>query len=65
MNLRELWKKIDLKLRPPHLEGGQPVDNLDGAVTLTGGGHAGDGSDVPAPAPVNWVPSQQDDRPRH
>jgi hypothetical protein len=62
MKLRELLKKIDLKLRP--LEGDdRPVDNVDGVASaqslFSSPGPAGPG------APPNWVPSQQDERPRH
>ena len=44
-------------------DGKRPVDSVDAvASTRT---EALDGNDVPAAAPPNWVPSQQDDRPRH
>jgi len=62
VKLRAWLKKIDLKLRP--LEGtDKPVDDVDGLAAasslFTSAGPAGPG------APPNWVPSQQDERPRH
>jgi len=67
VKLRELLRKVDLKLRPLQL-GGRPEDNVDamkidelaaapGAENVVGFGDS--------LAPTNWVPSQQDDRPRH
>jgi hypothetical protein len=43
-------------------DGEQPVDNADVATADVGATAL-----VPGPemAPVNWVPSQQDERPRH
>lgn len=62
MKLRELLRKIDLKLRPLQL-GGRPEDNVDAMTTGLGAENpAGFGDTL---APTNWVPSQQDDRPRH
>ena len=60
MKLREWWKRI--RLRP--LEGSdRPVDNVDG---LASGQSAFNSATPVAPgAPPNWVPSQQDERPRH
>ncbi len=49
MKLRELLKKI--RLRPLQGEGQRPIDDVDAGVSGT--------------APTNWVPSQQDERPRH
>jgi hypothetical protein len=44
-------------------EGERSVDSVDALASTT---EPLDGSsNVPAPAPTNWVPSQQDDRPRH
>ncbi|HET8556315.1 MAG TPA: hypothetical protein VFL58_03295 [Gaiellaceae bacterium] len=62
VKLRELLRKIDLKLRPLQL-GGRPEDNVDAMTTGLGAENpAGFGDTL---APTNWVPSQQDDRPRH
>ena len=60
MKIREWWRKI--RLRP--LEGGdRPVDNVEG---LTSGQSLFSSVTPVAPgAPPNWVPSQQDERPRH
>jgi hypothetical protein len=48
--------------------GGTPsprrVDNVD-AMTTMSGGEDGQGGHVPMPAPTNWVPSMQDEKPRH
>ena len=62
MKLGEWWKKI--RLRP--LEGSERrPDNVDGVATMSGGQYVDSGSVGPTPAPPNWVPSQQNDRPRH
>jgi hypothetical protein len=50
MKIRELWKKIDDKLRPVHVKG----DDVNDAFTV--------GSEE---APSYFVSSQQDERPRH
>jgi hypothetical protein len=59
--LGELLKK--LRLRPLEGEGERPEGNVDALAThvvdSAGDGWAG------ASAPTNWVPSQQDERPRH
>ena len=71
MKLRELLRRIDLSLRPPHVqeegrESNRPIDNVDAIATA---GYAPYGFDSegggPQTAPPNWVPSQQDERPRH
>jgi hypothetical protein len=62
VKLRELLKRM--RLRPLQGEGERPIDNVDALTT----GHALDtssGGGVPVSAPPNWVPSQQDERPRH
>jgi hypothetical protein len=69
VKVRESLKKFDLWLRPPyvheeHGEGNRPVDNVDALTTVTHTLGTGAG-EAPATAPPNWVPSQQDDRPRH
>jgi hypothetical protein len=55
MKLRELLKKF--RLWTSHDEGMQSVDdkNVDALATMAWHGDA----------PTNWVPSQQDERPRH
>jgi hypothetical protein len=64
VKLRAWLKKLDLKLRPLEM-GDRPVDSVDGVSTMSGGQYVDSGSVGPTPAPPNWVPSQQDDRPRH
>ena len=65
VKLRELLRKVDLKLRPLQV-GGRPQDNVD-AMKIDASAAApenvvGFGDSL---APTNWVPSQQDERPRH
>jgi hypothetical protein len=67
VKLRELLRKIDLKLRPLQL-GERPEDNvdamkIDARAAASGAENVGDFGD--SLAPTNGVPSQQDDRPRH
>jgi hypothetical protein len=62
VRLRELLRKVDLKLRPLQL-GGRPEDNVDAMTTAHGAENIGGYGD--SLAPTNWVPSQQDDTPRH
>jgi hypothetical protein len=62
VKLRELLKKVDLKLRPLQV-GGRSEDNIDAMSTAHGAENFGGFGD--SLAPTNWVPSQQDDRPRH
>jgi hypothetical protein len=64
MRLRELLKRM--RLRPLQGEGERPVDNVDALTTAVD--HSlitSDGGGGPVAAPPNWVPSQQDERPRH
>jgi len=61
MKLRELLRKVDLRLRPVQV-GERQEDNVDALATVSGA-HAGGFGETTAP--TNWVPSQQDDRPRH
>ena len=61
MRLRELWKKV--RLRPLSGEGERPIDNVDALATMDGLLQTNDS--MPVSAPTNWVPSQQDERPRH
>jgi hypothetical protein len=62
VKLRELLKKI--RLRP--LQAVRPVDNVDGMAADMHAAHGGSTS-VPfgLEMPPGYVPSQQDDRPRH
>jgi hypothetical protein len=46
----------------PSRTGGRPEDDVDALATASGA-HAGGYGETTAPA--NWVPSQQDDKPRH
>jgi hypothetical protein len=59
VKLRAWLKRIRLR----SLEGSdRPVDNVDGAASSQSLYQPGD---VAPMAPPNWVPSQQDERPRH
>jgi hypothetical protein len=63
MKLRQVLKNF--RLRSVQLgEGERSVGNVDALTTMT---HSGvdQGGNIPVTAPPNWVPSQQDDRPRH
>jgi hypothetical protein len=54
VKLRDLLKQIDLKLRPSQVgERMRSVDDEVDDALATGY----------SPAPTNWVPSQQDERP--
>jgi hypothetical protein len=64
VKLRELLRKF--RLQP--LEVGEDMrageDNVD--ALAVGAGHTQTGASTVAPlAPTNWVPSQQDERPRY
>jgi hypothetical protein len=62
VKLREFWKKI--RLRPVELEGGdRQIDNVDGVASAQS--LFSTPAAVAPMAPPNWVPSQQDERPRH
>jgi hypothetical protein len=65
VKLRELLRKVDLKLRPLQ-HGERPEEKVDAMKIDARSGAAetvvGFGDSL---APTNWVPSQQDDRPRH
>ncbi|HET8556857.1 MAG TPA: hypothetical protein VFL58_06060 [Gaiellaceae bacterium] len=66
MKLRELLRRFRL----PSLEIGEGVrageDNVDALASGISPGHGDTGAgNVPALAPPNWVPSQQDERPLH
>jgi len=62
VKLRELLRKVGLKLRPLQF-GGRPEDNVDAMATARGTENIGGFGD--SAAPTNWIPSQQDDRPHH
>ena len=67
MKLRELLKKVDLKLRPLQV-GERPGDKVDAMKIDARSGAPGAENVIgygDSLAPTNWVPSQQDDRPRH
>lgn len=67
VKLRELLRKVGLKLRPLQLDG-RPQDNLDAMkidARAAASGVENLASFGDSLAPTNWVPSQQDDRPRH
>jgi hypothetical protein len=63
VKLRELLKKI--RLRPLQGEGGKPIDNVDALASAPVDQLRGVDSGLGPTAPTNWVPSQQDERPRH
>jgi hypothetical protein len=50
-----------------HVPGGDRLadDKVDALTTMAGPEVADLGGYGPVTAPTNWVPSQQDDRPRH
>jgi hypothetical protein len=67
VKLRELLRKVDLKLRPLH-HGKRPEEKVDAMKIDARSGAPGAENVVgfgDSLAPTNWVPSQQDDRPRH
>jgi hypothetical protein len=64
VKLRELLKKIRLQSTPWEGDERRP-DNVDGLATMAGAPTADAMNVGPTSAPVNWVPSQQDERPRH
>ena len=61
MKLRELLGKI--RLRPLQGTGERSIDDVDGLATMHYGG-TNEGN-IPTTVPPGYVPSQQDDRPRH
>ena len=62
MKLREWWRKFRLRL----LDGDDRRDDKIDALTTTVGSEVADyGGFGVGTAPTNWVPSQQDERPRH
>jgi hypothetical protein len=62
VKIREWWRKIRLRT----FEGDdRPVDNIDAMSTTAGAGVSDTGGYGIGTAPTNWVPSQQDERPRH
>ena len=70
MKLRRLLKRFDLWLRPAHVhgdhgEGDRPIDNVDAMTTMAVFEGFNSGAAGHADAPPNWVPSQQDERPRY
>jgi hypothetical protein len=63
VKLRELLRKM--RLRSLQGEGERPVDNVDAMATAPEARADNIGGFGDSAAPTNWVPSQQDDRPRH
>ena len=64
MKLRALLKRF--RLRSLEGERDRPVDNVDPLAAAASPGHGNTAQgNVPELAPPNWVPSQQDERPRH
>jgi hypothetical protein len=67
MKIRKLLQK--LRLRSVQLEGERSADNVDGLGAAASTRHSGgaDGATLPigGEMPPGYVPSQQDDRPRH
>jgi hypothetical protein len=63
VKLRKFLKK--LRMRPVDIKGEGPENNVD-AIASAGSLHTTPSDAGVAPmAPTSWVPSQQDDRPRH
>jgi hypothetical protein len=63
MKLRE--KLARLRLRLVQGESEPPIHSVDELATSAGGQTLDGWGAIPTPAPTNWVPSQQDERPRH
>ena len=67
MKIRKLLQK--LRLRSVQLEGERSADNVDGIAAAGSTTHSGDGHglglSIAGEMPPGYVPSQQDDRPRH
>jgi hypothetical protein len=65
MKIRQLLAK--LRLRSLEGEGKRPVGNVDAMASMAGQSHStlDSTNGVARMAPPNWIPSQQDDRPRH
>ena len=61
MNMHALKKR--LRLLYTQFGGTPKARNIDAMTTMSGGDATGNHG--PAPAPTNWVPSQQDEKPRH
>ena len=66
MKLRELLRKIHDSFRPVGREAREKLedDQIDAMTTIAGSEIANLGFGV-GTAPTGWVPSQQNDRPRH
>jgi hypothetical protein len=76
MKLRELLTKLNDIFRPTHMQGdghslqvGEGMrageDNVDALASGISPGHVGASAGDFAPYPPKYVPSQQDERPRH
>ena len=67
MKLREMLSWLNDAIRPPHVQGGAKLSDsrIDAMTTMAGAEMADLQGPGPVSAPVGWVPSQQDERPRH
>jgi hypothetical protein len=63
VRFRDLLTRI--RLRPLQGKGERPIDNPDALSFAPTENLRGVDSGPGPTAPTNWVPSQQDDRPRH
>ena len=62
MKIREWWRKFRVRL----FEGDDRRDDkIDALTTMAGSEVVDAGGYGVGTAPTNWVPSQQDERPRH
>jgi len=66
VKLRKWLTRLNDIFGPPHVQGEDRLadDQIDAMSTMVGSETADLGFGV-GTAPTNWVPSQQDDRPRH
>jgi len=64
VKLRELLRKFRLRPMEPG-EGERSIDNVDAIASAGSLVTTPDTGGVAPMAPPKWVPSQQDDRPRH
>jgi hypothetical protein len=65
MKLRHLLKKLPLQSLEVGEDARAGEDNVDVLAVGTAHTHAAGTGDVAPLAPPSWVPSQQDERPRH
>jgi hypothetical protein len=62
VKLWEMLKKTWLRVSGGEDDESKPIDTVDARATIAANSPPGFGS---GGAPPNWVPTQQDDRPRH